>query len=79
MIACEKGYIELVDHILDNHAQVNYLGGPKNCHPLHYAINSQAENVDVVDLLIEKGKAEVNSANLDGLTPLLLACQKKYS
>ncbi len=78
MIACEKGYIELVDHLIDNQAQVNYTG-PRNKSPLHYVIDSSAENVDVATLLIEKGKANVNTTSVDGWSPLLLAAQKKYA
>lgn len=37
MIACEKGYIELVEKLIEYHAQVNYTG-PKGNSTLHFAI-----------------------------------------
>jgi ankyrin repeat protein len=78
MIACEKGYIELVDHLLDNKAKAKYVGH-RNKTPLHYVMYSTAENVDVANLLIKKGNADVNALTVDGWSPLLLAAQKKYA
>ncbi len=51
MTACEKGYILLVETLLNNKAQAN-CRGPNERVPLHYVIDSPAENVDVVSLLI---------------------------
>lgn len=71
MIACEKGYIWLVETLLDFHAKVNHTDMHSRT-PLFYVIEASAENVDVVQLLIKKG-AELNATSVDGLTPLLKA------
>ena len=45
--------------------------------PLFYVIEASAENVDVVQLLINRG-AELNATSVDGWTPLLKAAQKRH-
>jgi ankyrin repeat protein len=47
MIACEKGYIELVAELILLEAQVN-LKDKKGRTPLFYALEAHGENVDVV-------------------------------
>lgn len=43
-----------------------------------YAIGTEAENTDVVELLLDRG-ADVNEPTLTGLTPLLLATKKGHT
>jgi len=64
MIACEKGYIEVIDYLIQNHdAHVN-LKDKKYRTPIMYALEANAENPDVVMLLIKKG-ADVNVTTID--------------
>mmetsp|Transcript_97900 Transcript_97900/g.134624 ORF Transcript_97900/g.134624 Transcript_97900/m.134624 type:complete len:107 (+) Transcript_97900:489-809(+) len=77
MIACEKGYIELVQEILDKDDLVDHKDTHKRT-ALFYAIDSKSQNVDVALALIRKG-ADVNAQAIDGKVPLLVATQKKYS
>ena len=77
MIACEKGYIELVAELILLEAQVN-LKDKKGRTPLFYALEAHGENVDVVVQLLKKG-ADVNVVSIDGWTPLLKATHKQYN
>lgn len=43
-----------------------------------YAIGATAENLDVVNELLDKG-ADLNEPTLTGLTPLLLATKKEHA
>jgi len=43
-----------------------------------YAIGTVAQNLDVVNELLDRG-ADVNDSTLTGLTPLLLATRKEHS
>jgi ankyrin repeat protein len=47
MIACEKGYVELVNELILLEAQVN-LKDKKGRTPLFYALEALGENLDVV-------------------------------
>jgi len=76
MIACEKGYIEIVETLIDQDAQVNLKDGKQRT-PLFYALEAAGENLDVVLHLIKKGAA-VNQTSIEGWTPLLKATQKQY-
>lgn len=76
MIACEKGYIEVVHALISLEAQVN-MKDKKSRSPIMYAIDANAENSDVVMQLINKG-ADVNLASMDGWSPLLKATSKSY-
>lgn len=71
MIACEKGYMEVVDHLIEQEASVD-LKDRKQRSPLFYAIEAAGENTDVVMKLIKKG-ADIHAASIDGWTPLLKA------
>lgn len=78
MIAAQKGYIELVTNILQNEETwVNHEDRDSK-QPLHYAIDNQTENCDVVNLLIDNG-AEINKGTTnDGLTPLMFAVNRGH-
>lgn len=72
MVAASKGYIELISEILSKDAWVNNVDSDSRI-ALHYAIDNKAENLDVVNLLIEHG-SDVNQATInDGHTPLMMA------
>lgn len=43
-----------------------------------YAIGAVAQNLDVVNELLDRG-ADVNEPTLTGLTPLLLATRKEHT
>lgn len=77
MIACQKGFIELVSDILEKGAWVNHADNDQRT-ALHYAIDNKAENLDVVHLLIEK-EANVNrETTSDGYTPLIIAVNRGH-
>lgn len=77
MIACQKGFIELVTEIIEKGAWVNH-PDTDNKTPLHYAIDNKAENFDVVSLLVKKN-ADINKETLsDGFTPLILAVKRGH-
>ena len=77
MMACEKGYLELVTTLIDHGALVT-LKDTKKRTPLMYAIGAQAQNGDVIQELINRN-ANVNEQTMTGTTPLLLATQKGYA
>ena len=58
MMACEKGYYELVQSLLEQEALIDHKD-QKKLTPLMYAIKANAQNTDVVKLLLE-WKADVN-------------------
>ena len=76
MIACEKGYIQIVDKLIQCDARV-YMKDRMDKTPLFYAIEAPAENSDVVVRLIKEG-ANIDSATVYNCTPLLRATQKQY-
>jgi len=77
MMACEKGYLELVSTLLEHGALIDHKDQRKKT-PLMYAIGTKAENKDVVKTLLESG-ADVNEHTLTGMTPLLLATKKGHA
>ena len=74
MLACEKGYLMIVNELLQKQAPVNQKDQYHNT-PIFYAIESKEENLDVVSTLIDFG-ADINNISLDGWTPLLKAAKK---
>jgi len=79
MIAAGKGFIELVSEILAHvhEAWVNHEDQDSK-HALHFAIDNKAENLDVVNLLLEYG-ADINKETTsDGLTPLIFAANRGH-
>lgn len=78
MTASSKGYIELVAEILNKDAWVNNTDSDSRI-ALHYAIDNKAENLDVVNLLIESG-SDVNKETInDGFTPLMIAVNRGHA
>jgi hypothetical protein len=51
MIAAQKGFIELVNEIIQKGAWINHVDSNSQ-NSLYYAIDNQQENLDVVELLI---------------------------
>lgn len=77
MLACEKGYLEIVQKLLDSGALLDQRDKKKRT-ALFYAIESSAQNVDVVQELINR-KTDVNASSIYGISPLLLAAEKRHS
>ena len=77
MIACEKGYLEIIDCLLDQEdCQINYKDSKMRT-PMLHALESAAENEDIILHLIRKG-ADVNLSSFEGWSPLLKATQKQF-
>jgi len=72
MIAANKGYLELVNEILNQKAWVNHEDNDSKI-AMHYAIDNKAENFDVVNLLIENGGEINKETTSEGFTPLIFA------
>jgi ankyrin repeat protein len=71
MMACRKGYIELVKDILDK--DVNFETRDKDGRTaLFHAIYPKVENIDVVRELLSR-KCDVNIQEVKGLTPIIVA------
>lgn len=58
-------------------AEIDYPNSKTKKTPLHYALDSQAENCDVVTYLIKTEKVDVDFVSTEGWTPLLLSALKK--
>ena len=54
MVAAGKGYIELVSEIVSKESWVNNNDSDSRI-ALHYAIDNKAENLDVVNCLLDSG------------------------
>lgn len=77
MIAAQKGYIEIVSELLSRDAWHSHEDNDSKT-PLHYAIDNKTENLDVVNLLIERG-ADINKQTVsDGITPLIFAVNRGH-
>lgn len=73
MVACSKGFLELVDEILKTKdSWINNQDSDSRI-ALHYAIDIKAENYDVVNLLLENNSDVDNQTLNDQYTPLMLA------
>ena len=77
MIAAGKGYIELVSEILSRDAWVSH-GDADSKTALHYAIDNKTENLDVVNLLIERGADKNKETTSDCFTPLIFAVNRGH-
>jgi ankyrin repeat protein len=76
MIACEKGYLEIVQELLENGALADHKDKKKRT-ALFYAVSCPAQNVDVVKELLDR-KADVNLHSIVGMSPLLIASEKRH-
>jgi ankyrin repeat protein len=76
MIACDKGYYQIVTELLDNSALVDHKDKKKRT-ALFYAVANHAQNVDVVQELLSR-KADVNFHSIHGISPLHLAVEKGH-
>lgn len=74
MRACYYNYPELVDFLLDQGADVETRNLRKET-ALYIA--SFRGNLDIVRILVDKFKADVNSQDIDGDTPLAVACYEE--
>jgi len=78
MIACAKGLIPVVSTLLANNAAINAETNNKIT-ALHYAVNSIAAD-PVIDLLLNnRPPADINAVEVEGETPLFLACAKSLA
>lgn len=67
--ATEKGFVRIVQDLVNNGADVNAVDKLKNT-PLHYAVGGiTSEYHDVVDFLLQRD-ANVNAVNGQNATPL---------
>ena len=73
MIACRKGNIEAINVLLNAGADPNIADG-EYCTCIHLAVY-KGYNKDVLEAMIEHD-ADVNAANKDSITSLMIACQK---
>lgn len=76
MLAAEKGYAEIIDMLLDYKANINSRD-KFNRNALFYAIESNAENPDIVSTLIEHN-VDVNCEAKNKVTPMIIAIEKDY-
>ncbi|CAB0034199.1 unnamed protein product [Trichogramma brassicae] len=72
-VACAAGSYDVVKKYLELGQDVKFLEAKSGDSPLHFALENEREDVAV--LLLRKG-ADPNLANLDGVTPLHLICQR---
>jgi ankyrin repeat protein len=59
MFACEKGYLEIVQRLVESGALIDHRDNRKRT-ALFYTIDNSAQNIDVVEELIKK-EADVNA------------------
>ena len=74
MMACKRGYLEMVSNLL-NHGAMPDLKDQKGRSALMYAIDTQAQNEDVVEQLLAT-TCSVNEPTKTGETALLLAVKR---
>jgi ankyrin repeat protein len=79
MAAASNGFYEIIEELLadERNIYINNVDIDQR-NALHYAVDRDQENLDVVNLLVEKGvdldKPTVN----DGLTPLMMAVERNH-
>jgi ankyrin repeat protein len=76
MFACEKGYLEIVQRLVESGALIDHRDNKKRT-ALFYAIDNTAQNIDVVQELVNQN-ADVNAQSINGIFPLLFAAEKKH-
>ena len=77
MVAASKGYLEFVRDILQREAWVNHMDNDGKT-ALHYAIDTKAENHDVVKALISYDALMDIQTSSDGITPLMFAVNRGH-
>lgn len=77
MIAAGNGFIEIVEEFCERDVWINH-GDSDQRTALHYAIDREQENLDVVNLLLEKG-AQIDPVTCsEGLSPLMIAVSRGH-
>jgi ankyrin repeat protein len=72
MIACEKGFMEIIEFLINlEECQINCKDSKQRT-PIMHALDAPGENLDVISYLIKCG-ADVNLTSIDGVSPLLKA------
>ncbi len=70
---CLCPHAEWIEFLIDNGADINYIGGHKKCTPLHLIASQPTFPIEKqIEILIAQG-AEVNARDIDGKTPLYWA------
>ncbi len=78
--ATRMGHVRIAEMLLDAGAEVALAGLPDLESPLHIAAVNGTQNQQLIaQLLIQKGKADVNAKNRLGYTPLIVATIKGHS
>ncbi|XP_063924177.1 uncharacterized protein LOC135138192 isoform X2 [Zophobas morio] len=73
-LACETGKF-LTAKILLEHGADGNLVDKYNQNALHYAASEENQNEELIRLLVNRS-VDVNAQDIDGITPLQVACQK---
>ena len=77
MVCCQKGCSDLVQFLLNNGAYPNVSNRGDKKTALHWAIDTKyGENTNIVSMLIEHARCNVNQTSSDGYTPLALAINR---
>jgi ankyrin repeat protein len=77
MVCCQKGCSDLVQFLLNNGAYPNVSNRSDKKTALHWAIDTNSgENTNIVSMLLEKTRCNVNQMSSDGYTPLALALDR---
>ena len=71
IVACSEGHKDIVKVLLEHNAD-DYLQANDGVAALHLVCISR--NLDIATMLIHK-QADVNVCNVDGVTPLMAACE----
>lgn len=79
MAAASNGFIEIVEELINERdVSIDSTDADRRT-ALHYAIDREEENLDVVNLLLEKG-ANINETTInEGLSPLMMAVKRGHS
>ena len=79
MAAASNGFYEIVEELLDEDRNVYLDSGDNDSrNALHYAIDRDQENLDVVNLLIEKSINIDQQTISEGLSPLMIAIRRGH-
>ena len=75
LLALESGHAAIIKYLIGQGADIN-LKDKDKASPLHNA--AFLGNLEIVDLLLNKGASSINEGNFRGQTPLLFACEKGH-